>query len=275
MISIYETLDYRFWIKMALEDKRVENPNFSLRLLALKADIDPSLLSKVISNKRQLSAAAAMKIAEVFQLETDEKVYLKELLNIAKAKTDIAKQESYKKAMKLRKINSRKLSGDEHEFYSEWYHSALRNLLQIEPFYGKDHKEYGRKLRPAICAADVKRSIHLMRHLGLIEQNEEGRYELKELAVSSGEKYATLALRHFHKLNIQLAGESIERFQKEDRDISGLTINISKKDLEILREKIRKFRKEIVEYVSLNADPKQIYQLNFQLFPMSASAEDK
>lgn len=259
---------------MALEDKRVDNPNFSLRLLAQKADIDPSLLSKVILNKRHLSTAGAMQIAEVFQLQTDEKVYLKELLIMAKAKSDEAKQESYRKVMKLRKVNCRKLTVDEHEFYTEWYHSAIRNLLQIVPFYGKDHMEYGQILRPPIRAAQVKKSIALMEQLGLIEQEEDGRYVMKELAVSSGEKFATLALRYFHKLNIQLAGESIERFDKEDRDISGLTMNISKKDLHIIREKISKFRKEIIEYVGLNADPQQIYQLNFQLFPKSAKPEE-
>ena len=55
----------------------------------------------------------------------------------------------------------------------------------------------------------------------------------------------------------------------QDRDISSLTLCLSRGGLRAFKERIQRVRRELLELSALESDPEQVVQLNFQLFPLS------
>jgi uncharacterized protein (TIGR02147 family) len=66
-----------------------------------------------------------------------------------------------------------------------------------------------------------------------------------------------------------LAAEAVDRYKKEDRNISSCTVRISESGYKKLIEKIACFRREVLSVVDGDDAPDRVCQLNFQLFPLT------
>jgi uncharacterized protein (TIGR02147 family) len=71
------------------------------------------------------------------------------------------------------------------------------------------------------------------------------------------------------------AAESIDRFPRDKREISSLTFGVSEAAARKIKDKIQKFRKELVEVISDDNPATAVYQMNFQLFPLIDSIAGK
>jgi uncharacterized protein (TIGR02147 family) len=69
---------------------------------------------------------------------------------------------------------------------------------------------------------------------------------------------------------MELAQEALYSVPKTHRDISTLTLSISKQGLQRMKEKIKEFRRELLEIAKADEHADRVYQLNLQLFPLSA-----
>lgn len=65
----------------------------------------------------------------------------------------------------------------------------------------------------------------------------------------------------------ELGVEAIERFPKNQRDISTLTVSLSAESLERIKALIKSVRDNILEEAKTGGD--RVYQINFQVFPVS------
>ena len=61
----------------------------------------------------------------------------------------------------------------------------------------------------------------------------------------------------------------------EDRDISTLTISTSRECLALIREKLSEIRREIIELVRKEEKTEEVFQLNFQIFPLTQNRTRK
>jgi uncharacterized protein (TIGR02147 family) len=64
------------------------------------------------------------------------------------------------------------------------------------------------------------------------------------------------------------AAESIDRVPWENRELSALTLCISRTTAGKLKSMIQEFRKTLMEAATEDRDPEGVYQLNFHLFPL-------
>jgi uncharacterized protein (TIGR02147 family) len=68
---------------------------------------------------------------------------------------------------------------------------------------------------------------------------------------------------------VERAAAAIDAFTPEERDVSALTLCIRAATLADLKQRIRRFREEILERCDTDAEPEQVFQLCIQLFPLS------
>jgi len=68
---------------------------------------------------------------------------------------------------------------------------------------------------------------------------------------------------------IGLAGESLDRHPPALRDITTLTLALDLDDLPEARERLRTLRESLLRLSGENPAPRQVYQLNLQLFPLT------
>lgn len=87
---------------------------------------------------------------------------------------------------------------------------------------------------------------------------------------------ASAALRNFQSQMIKLAGNAVENVPRQKREISSLTLGMSERFYERLKERIRIFKEEIVNMIIEDtSDSESVYQVNFQLFPLVSTENEK
>jgi uncharacterized protein (TIGR02147 family) len=67
---------------------------------------------------------------------------------------------------------------------------------------------------------------------------------------------------------ITIARESMDRFPSEIRDISSVTMSISDECFALIKKEVQQMRKRVLELVKIDTNPNNVYQLNFQFFPL-------
>ena len=85
----------------------------------------------------------------------------------------------------------------------------------------------------------------------------------------SGSETRSLHIANYHRTMMERAAESIDLFPSEDRDISSLTLCLGADGVHRLKERIQRFRRELLEMSALEDDPARVIQINFQLFPLT------
>lgn len=97
------------------------------------------MLAAVINGKRSITASTAVKYAALCKLSPRETDYLLALVNFEKAKTHTDKNIAFSRIVRLRGQSKLKfLDTDQYEYYSNWYHSAIRELVSL-PMFKEDH----------------------------------------------------------------------------------------------------------------------------------------
>jgi uncharacterized protein (TIGR02147 family) len=76
-------------------------------------------------------------------------------------------------------------------------------------------------------------------------------------------------VNNLHISMAELAIRSVREAAPPERDFSSLTLSLSPHCLEAVKAKLRKFRKEILEMARQDTDVDGVYQMNFQVFPLS------
>ncbi len=268
MEKIVEYLEYREYLRDYYEEKKKENPFFSYKLLGRKVGIDQSYLAKVLIKSRHIADGSIKKFIEYLKFNESEGEYFETLVHFGKAKSEKQCKLYFEKLLSIKGIKSNTITEKQYEFYQKWYYSAIRSLLQYYNFSG-DYKKLAEELNPSISIKEAKQAIKLLTKLQLIKKDSKGRYKIADKAITTGKEWRSLAIHSFQEETIGLAKESLSRFEKDVRDISTITMNISPNDFSEIQELIQEFRNTIIRHVNNSATPESVYQMNIQLYPLT------
>ncbi|QQR82013.1 MAG: DUF4423 domain-containing protein [Deltaproteobacteria bacterium] len=111
--------------------------------------------------------------------------------------------------------------------------------------------------------------MQILLTLNLLTRDSHGRLKQTVDKITTSPEMGMLALINFHREMLRKASESLEKHRTADRDISALTISVSKKQYEKIRERLNQVRREIHSMADTPEDKEVIYQINLQAFPLS------
>src|SRR6185369_4159464 len=80
---------------------------------------------------------------------------------------------------------AQRLRQDQFQFYSKWYHSVIRSLIEMAGFKD-DFKRLAAALSPRITAREAEASVRLLEKLGLIVKNADGVYQATHKTITTG-----------------------------------------------------------------------------------------
>lgn len=274
MKPVFTYLNYRKFLHDYYEDQKRTVRKFSYRFFAQRAGIKAaSLLREVISGQRNLTDKMALKFSKAMKFTPKEERYFCNLVKFNQAKTEREKQEYY--AILLSFNNSvveNPLSKDQYEYYSQWYHSAIRELIAGEKS-DYDIEYISERLIPQVKKSEVKKSIDLLFRLKMINVDANGIIQQKQAHITSGttEENEMLILnrRQFNSSMIALAKEANENLSPKERNVSGLTIGVSNEAYDSIVAELSQFKERILNIVANDSTKGTPYQLNFQLFPLA------
>ena len=267
MKPIFEYTDYREWIRDAFDDFKQRKTVISWRYMAMKLGADPGNLLRVSQGKIHLTLSLVKPMAEFFELDEKETAYWTELVCFGRAKTDAEALNHYEKMQVLKGIPLKRLAKKELEFYRHWYCNSIRSIIGICKFKD-DYEGLAESCTPPISVDEAKSAVKLLYDLNMISKDRDGYWKVNDTFVSTGGNWRSEAVRTFQKETIRLAGESLERHNPPQRDISTVTMTFNMDDIALIREKIKEFRSELLRMSQEGDGDDTVFQLNVQLFPI-------
>ena len=268
MDDIFKYLDYREFLRDHYNYNKSCHRFFSFRYVAGKTGLDASFYVKVLNKQKHIANSAIPTLATFLKLSKRESNYFSTLVHFNKAKSTDQETFYLQKLLLLRKPVTTVLDNDLYEYLASWWNVVLREELNIISFHEEYH-DLASRLHPAISPLQVQRSIRLLQKLGLITTDSTGMLRPTHDFVTTSGINQIKAVRSYQKSALKLAIGAIDTIPNEHRDISTLTVSASRQCFEIIRERVNDLRREIIELVRKDKDLEEVYQINFQLFPLT------
>jgi uncharacterized protein (TIGR02147 family) len=272
--GIFEYLDYREFLRDRYLESQVGDGKFTHRSIGETGGFDPGLFSKVIMGKRNISGKLIPGFCKAFGLQGREAAYFRRLVLFNQARTFEKKKALFEKLLSDAGSRMVPVARGQYEYYREWHHTAIRELLNYYPFQG-DFKDLGRQLHPPISAGQAKRSVALLERLGFIRKAKDGTYELASPQITTGYDTRSVAVDNFILQGLELAKSGLRKIPAHRRNFSTLTFSVPGDRIADLEDRLRAFRREIAEWVRKAEGQDAVYQLNIQLFPLTVPKKGK
>jgi uncharacterized protein (TIGR02147 family) len=270
VVDVFEYLDYRAFLGDFYAEQKRLGRGFSFRAFSRRAGLSsPNYLKLVIDGRRNLSPRMAERFAVACGLKGDAQRYFEDLVAFNQADGSAEREKQYAKLTGFRRYRqAHKLDVAHAAYYSAWYMPAIRELCSAADFRA-DPEWIARQLVPPITRAEAQRALDTLLELGLLTRGADGRVAQTEALVSTGAETRGLHIASYHRGMMERAMASIDRVPAAERDISSLTLCLSPGGLSLLKERVQRFRRELLELSAREQDPAQVVQLNFQLFPLT------
>jgi uncharacterized protein (TIGR02147 family) len=277
MPNIFTYTDYREFIADYYKERKAEFPAFSFQILANQAGFpNKGFVYNVMKGRKNLSRASAKKLSKAMQLSLAEAEYFEKLVSLNQAKNHEEKTFYFSQLCSIRAnrpgaTRIRQILRDQYQFYSQWYISAIRSLIDMHPIRD-DYSSYSwlaKNVYPAIKPFAAKKAVQLLENLGMIRKKRDGTFEVTEKTITAGSEVIRLGLHEFQLQTMQLAAKALKRLPKESRHVSGLTLGISRTTYEEICKEIEEFQVKLLAMAEQDKDADNAFQLNFHLFPLT------
>ncbi len=272
--NIFEFTDYRQYIKAFYEAQKERNPHFSFQVFCNNAGFpNKGFVHNVIYGVKNLSRLSAMKFSVGMRLTKSESDFFECLVFFNQAGSVKEKNHYFEKLTSVRPMTpeasvAKKVADHQFSFYSTWYGSAIRSLIDMFPEKSDDFTWIGNNLHPRLSSVLVRKTVKTMLTLGLLERKS-GRLKVKDKTITTGREAQNLAVAHFHKEMMRLAQQALAELPSDKRQVTGLTLGISRTAYQQICEDIFALQEKILRFAERDEGADSVYQLNFQLFPLS------
>ena len=268
MKPIVEYQDYHVFLNDYYEERK-RTSAFSWREFAKIAGfVSPSYLKDVCAGKTNLSKVAMGRVAAAVGLVGHEVTYFEAMVQFGNAKTDEVKKKFLEQMHAIALDHKvRIIDKDAFEYYDSWKNSVVRELAPIMP--GAMPGEIAKMCTQEVSALEVRKSLAFLERAAFLKQVGENIYVQTEKSVEGSREGLPLALRSMHREMGRLAIDSLDRFESNERNITGVTMGIDQKAYERIVHELDECRKKITAIAEECDNIKQVYRLNLQLFPLS------
>lgn len=246
-------------INNELSKKLANNPKYSLRAYANYLGISPASLSRILSGQTKVTPKIFKIISDKLNLSPVQMAQILSSLQLKKIQGNI------------RNVEHRGMSTIEMEKFNliaDWYHYAILHMCSLKDF-NKDPKWIARRLGIKDVAV-VKQAIARLLEFKFMGIDENGDYyKIDQFTAILDYSFSSVAMRERQKQILKLSSEKIDAVSIQKRDHSTITIQVDEKLLPEIKDRIKKFRRTLGNYIiKNNIDPEQIYELQISFFPL-------
>lgn len=274
MKPIVEYKDYRAYMTDFYEERK-RTSAFTWREFAKIAGFtSPSYLKLVCDGKSSLSRVTMNRVAVAMGLVGYEVDYFEAMVNFVNAQKDDVKKEYLDKMISISVANKvRVIDEDAFEYYESWKNPVVRELAPMMP--GAMPGDIAKACAQDVSAPEVRKSLNFLEKAGFLKQIEENVYEQTDKAVVGSKEALPLAIRMMHREMGRLGVESIDQFNAEERNVTGVTLGVNREGYEEIVKELDACRKKIISIAAKCGKLDQVYRLNLQFFPLSRKVKEK
>lgn len=269
-------LEYETFLEDVFQWVKLRSKSYSYILFAEDLGFSKTnVIHLMIRGRRRLSVKGADRIIEALSIKSTERLYLETLVRYQNARLASDREALFARLMDLKsKSLSSPLEQSQLEYYNEWFHPVIRELVGIRGFNPDPHWIV-KHIEPRVLPDQARKSLALLEELKIVKRNENtNQLELTQQHISTGDEIASHAVVRYHQRTIEIGREAVMNFDHTERNISSVTMSISADVFEKIADEISGFRKRILEISEQSKDPDRVYQLNIQLFPFTKSVKE-
>lgn len=268
MKNLFDYLDYRQFLKDFYEYKKSSSPFFSYRYLGNRVGMNYSFLIKVLQGQMHISNKKIELFAVACDFSKQEADYFHSLVCFNKARTQKDANIHYEKLMSFKEVESTTLDESKFEFFAEWYYPVIWSYLSRHNFRGGG-KELASLLNPEITAEQAERAIELLTSIDLIYRNEDGRFSVRELNLSTGSKWYSGKIREYQETLIQLGKLALKNVDSAHLSFSTLTMNIPASAMVEVETLTKHYVEAMKKLSNSYQGAESVYQLICLCFPFT------
>jgi uncharacterized protein (TIGR02147 family) len=269
-IDIFKYLDYRDYLQEVYNCLKKSRKGFSYRSFAKQACIpSPNYLFRVLQGSRNLTDNYCPHICTALDLSPDEARYFVALVNFNNEKKPEKKEESLRRLLMLRHTRGEfRLEDKKLKFFAKWYYPIIRELVIVLDFK-EDYNLLARSCIPRITAVQAENAVRYLLSNGFIKRDESGKYIQTDPVITTGAEVNSVFLRKYHRQTITQCADALDSVKLFERDISSLTMSVSKKTFQDIKIEIQEFRKRLLALAKKDTNPELVCFTGFQLVPRS------
>jgi len=232
---------YRDCLEQELKRRYQDNPHYSLRSFAKYLELEPSLLSKLLRGTRRITPKMINRLSKKVKVldQTPDRTEEFKALDI-----------------------------DIFQAISQWYHWAILEMVLIDD----------KRLTPAIIArklnilySEAKAAMERLVRLHLLTRLESGRWMTTSHTIQlHGD--TSLAQKQLQHEYLRMAQRALDEVSIKERDQSGMTMAIDRKDLPLAQEFIKEFRRKFCHLLQYKKKKDAVYQLMISFFPLTKNS---
>lgn len=267
---IYEYKDYRLFLQDLYNYYKESTGYFSYRYFSKRAGFkSPNYLKLVIEGHRNISQESVTKFCYALKLTKDESDFFQKLVSFNQSQNNSERAESALKLIQskiYKKMNP--LKEEQLKYYSHWYQIGVRELSLCTDFI-EDSQWIGSQFTPQLSRNEVDEALISLTKLGLLERSESGQLIPTNKNIGTHDEVSSSLVTLYHKQMMDKAKESLDIHSGPEREVSSVCVPVSEDTFKKMKTRIQEFKKELIAIASEDNDPDRVYQMNFQLFPLT------
>lgn len=265
--SVYAFHDYREFLSAHLSFLKGAF-GLSARMISQQAGLSHGYLSLVLNKERNLTEASLGQLLSFLDLDLQEIDYLRQLIILGdspSAEERNAALESLQNRLGYKDRHPKEF--ETYRYLDKWYHVAIRELAQLKDFRA-DPEWIQTRLAFPVRRSEIQEALDFLVQGGfLVEVNGELKPSQRDLKCIGGVYQMSLAA--FHKSMLAMAQESLDRFERHERQQIGYSFAVDQKDFAKVEEILREAKEKIQKLESDSKDKNSVYHISFSAFPLA------
>ena len=264
MRRITEYMDYRVFLKDELEERKRRNLHYSLRAFARDLGTSSQLLSLVLKGKKGFSMDMAAYIANGLKLDKADTAYFCDLVDLARAKTELAKNVARHRLDQYFTDKTYETLGTEvFKAISDWHHYAILELTCLKDFKS-DPKWISKEL--GVSAVKAREAIHRLKRLKLLEDKNGTLKKTGNFCTT--QDIPSAAMKKLTKQLLMKAAHALMRQKIHERNYSDVTMAIDPRKIPIAKKMIMSFSVRLMKFLEAG-ERTEVYCFATQLFRLT------
>jgi uncharacterized protein (TIGR02147 family) len=267
--SIYAYEDFRQFLGDFYRAYRAVNKGFSHRFISSQLGFaSSSWFADLLKGRMNLAGGHLVKLAVLLRLKDREADYFESLVLYNQATSAEEKTHHFRKLLTFKELRTDTVGREKFVFYNQWYYATLRELLFFYDFRG-DYASLAKKLCPPIQVRQAREAVRLLLELDFIYKDAQGCFRPRAITLKKDSTSKSVHAAAYLTENIALGAQALDRFEKEERHVSALTLSYSTTGYKQALAEIEQLRKRLVALMEKDPEPNAVYQFNIQFFPQS------
>jgi uncharacterized protein (TIGR02147 family) len=269
--DIFQYIDYRKYLEDYYSKRKSLDSSFTHEYIChrLGQEKAKSYFNNVVKGRMNVSSGFIDRFIDLLELKPDPAKYFRALVNYNQTVSPHEKEFFFDQLVRLNSTPHRVIDRNAYEFYKEWYHSAIRALLDIIDVKD-DYKALASHLFPPISVKQAHDSIALLTRLGLVAKNKKGFLKATDKMVVTGDFIKDAMVRQFQMKCLEHARNVLANGSNQAHRNVTLTVSLSDKAYNRVSDRIQQMKTEVRSIVHKDELPaSKVYHLNVNFFPMS------